>query len=170
MTWCGTGSLFVKIFCLQNKSDMDSSNACFSTFASSAVQVTWLESSLHRKTEGTVSVFHLSFCCFQQKEGSLKHEPCTSRYMACVHSRCAMKLVHLELLVWTQTRGKKLCFLWLSASSLRNTLLLLLAGITWKIEIWRLRYPYGACKFALCSVNFAAVVLEIPPVRAIPLA
>lgn len=30
---------------------------------------------------------------------SLKHEPCTSRHIACVRSRYAMKLVYLELLV-----------------------------------------------------------------------
>lgn len=39
MTWYGSRYLFVKIFCLQNKSNVDSSNACFSAFMSSAVQV-----------------------------------------------------------------------------------------------------------------------------------
>lgn len=39
MTWYGPRYLFVKILCLQNKSNVDSSNACFSAFTSSAVQV-----------------------------------------------------------------------------------------------------------------------------------
>lgn len=111
----------------------------------------------------------LSFSLLPPAARLLKHEPCTSRYMACVHSRSAMKLVELELLVWTRTRGES-CVLWLSASSLGNILLLLWACLTWRKEIWRLWCPYGACKFALCSVNFAAVVLETPPARAIPLA
>lgn len=56
----------------------------------------------------------LSFFLLPPAARSLKHEPCTSRYVACVHSRCAMKLVHLELLVWTQTRGEKMCFVTVS--------------------------------------------------------
>lgn len=59
----------------------------------------------------------LSFFLLPPAVGSLKHEPCASRYMACVHSGCAMKFVHLELLVWTQTRGEKLCFVAVSFST-----------------------------------------------------
>lgn len=114
ITWYGTRYLFVKIFCFQNKNNVDSSNACFSAFTSSAVQV-WaiLPEKNPLYTEREKGQF-LSFFLLPPAKRSLKHEPCTSRYMACVHSRCAMKLVHLELLVWTQTRGEKLYFVTVS--------------------------------------------------------
>lgn len=105
MTWYDTRCLFVNTFYPQNKSSVDDSSICFSPFTFSAVQVwpilTWEESSLNgeriplRKKEKGQSLWFV--------------EPCTSGYTACVHSRCAMKPVHLKLLVWTQTRGEKLC-------------------------------------------------------------
>lgn len=111
--------LFLKI-CLQNKSSVDGSSMCFSPFTSSAVRVwpilTWEESSLNSEREKGQSLCFF-FLSAASGKVSLKHVPCTSEYTACVHTRCAKKPVHLKLLVWTQTRDRKLCFVTINFST-----------------------------------------------------
>lgn len=144
MTWYGTRYLFLKIFCLQNKSNVDSSNARFSTFTSSAVQV-WAilpeKDPLYTvKRKWTVLVF-----CLFAASSSKVIEAWTLHFKT--HGMCSLQVCHEVSAPWTASLHSKpevkSCALWLSASSLGNILLLLLAGLTWGVEI---------CSLQVCTV------------------
>lgn len=88
MTWYGSRYLFVKIFCLQNKSMW---TAAMHVFQHSCPPLcksgqSYLRRILSIQQERKYGFCVLSFFLLPPAAGLLKHEPHTSRYMACVNS------------------------------------------------------------------------------------
>lgn len=116
MTWYGTRHLIVKIFCLQIKSNLDSSNACFSTFTSSGGQV-WAilpeKNPLHTERERG------QFQCFVfliAASSSKVIEAWTLHFK--IHGMCSLQVCHEISGTWTASldlkQRWKLCFVTVS--------------------------------------------------------